>query len=429
MRRGAPWFVLAMAVALFAAYAFPGYMSFDSALQLREARSGSFSDWHPPLMAEIWRWCDAIIAGPALMLVLQAGLFVTGIYLIAAMRMTRLCASLTAAVLLVFPPIATVLAVIWKDSQMLGFFALGLALLLRQSRRAQIAGIVLFALGTAMRHNAFTITPALVVPLFRWWPDGSRRRRYALAFAVWAALTGAAELANNALTSRETYPWHGSVALFDITGMLRYTPGLTDAEAHELVGPVLPADMTDVRAHAKAAYDPVESWFRVLDHGFLAAPKTADERAAITEAWKALLRAHPRAYLHHRWAAYVEVLALSLRRGGAVYAGWDSFSPYTHRSGSVQLALQDGVDSISRSWLWWPWVYLVVVLIAGGFAVWRRDVLAIALCTSSLVSEAALFFITPTPDFRYSIWMVVCALLVPALLLGYRQPRVPHSSH
>ena len=37
-------------------YAFPGYMSFDSITQLREARSGYLIDGHPPAMAAMWRW-------------------------------------------------------------------------------------------------------------------------------------------------------------------------------------------------------------------------------------------------------------------------------------------------------------------------------------------------------------------------------------
>lgn len=418
VRRWAPWLVIAVALSVFLEYAFPGYMSFDSSLQLREARSGSFSDWHPPLMAEIWRWCDRIVAGPALMLLLQTGMFVAGIYLIAVTRMSKLRAAIVAAVILLFPPIATVLAVIWKDSQMIGFFALGCALLLLRSRKAQVAGVVLLAIGTAMRHNAFTITPAIVVPLFRWWPDATRLRRYVVAAMVWVALTGAAELANHALTSQEAHPWHGSVALFDITGMLRYAHGMTDAEAHELVGSVLPADMSDVRIKAKHAYSTYEGYARVVEQGFLTAPGTAEQRASIAAAWRALLRDRPLAYLHHRWRAFLTVLGIDPGPYQSVWASWDTFSPYTYESRPLQQVLQAGALRLGLSWLARPWIYLLVVAIGFGVALRRRDVVAAAFAASALVSEAALFFITPTPDFRYSIWLAVCSLLVPALLLG-----------
>jgi len=48
-----PAAILLAGCALFVVYAYPGYMSYDSAWQLREARSGWLTDWHPPLMAEI----------------------------------------------------------------------------------------------------------------------------------------------------------------------------------------------------------------------------------------------------------------------------------------------------------------------------------------------------------------------------------------
>ena len=56
--------ILAVAWAGLAVYAYPGYLSFDSGWQLREARTGVFSDWHPPVMAAIWSLVDRVVAGP-----------------------------------------------------------------------------------------------------------------------------------------------------------------------------------------------------------------------------------------------------------------------------------------------------------------------------------------------------------------------------
>jgi len=42
------------------------------------------------------------------------------------------------------------------------------------------------------------------------------------------------------------------------------------------------------------------------------------------------------------------------------------------------------------------------------------------LVASSLLSEAALFFLSPTPDFRYSIWLVFSCTVVVVMLFAQR---------
>ena len=53
----------------------PAYMSVDSFGQLSQARSGAFTDHHPPPMAAIWSVMDRLSAGPFGMLLLQTVLF------------------------------------------------------------------------------------------------------------------------------------------------------------------------------------------------------------------------------------------------------------------------------------------------------------------------------------------------------------------
>src|ERR1043166_9005219 len=108
----------------FLVYAYPGYMSFDSVWQLREARSGVFTSWHPPAMAMLWRITECVVAGPLGMLILQSVAFLAGAYLLLRRYMPPLAAAVVASLILWFPPVATTLAVIWKDSQMAGYVML-----------------------------------------------------------------------------------------------------------------------------------------------------------------------------------------------------------------------------------------------------------------------------------------------------------------
>jgi len=72
---GAAWIVLIV-------YAFPGILTQDSFDHLREARAGIYSDAHPAIIDLIWKILDTIISGPILMLLLQSGLLLAGVYYI-----------------------------------------------------------------------------------------------------------------------------------------------------------------------------------------------------------------------------------------------------------------------------------------------------------------------------------------------------------
>jgi hypothetical protein len=121
--------ILAIGYVLFLVWAFPGFMSTDSQVQLLEARSGKYSDAHPPLMSAYWRLLDAFISGPILMLLLQSTLFLGGLYVIMKRVLSPKGAAIAASAILLFPPVMTTMAVIWKDSQMAGFLVAGAACL------------------------------------------------------------------------------------------------------------------------------------------------------------------------------------------------------------------------------------------------------------------------------------------------------------
>src|SRR5690349_19243591 len=116
-------------------YAYPGVMTIDSFDQLAEARAGFYTDSHPPAMAALWRVIDHVVPGPLGMLVLQLTCLEAGIYLLLRRAMSRRAAAIVTAALLVFPPIAVPMTVIWKDCLMAGFLVLGIAGVLAVDRR------------------------------------------------------------------------------------------------------------------------------------------------------------------------------------------------------------------------------------------------------------------------------------------------------
>ncbi len=418
--------LFAVAVILFVAYAYPGYMSFDSGWQLREARAGEFSDWHPPAMAELWRVCDWLVRGPALMLLSQAGSYATGIILLVRKRRPTWAALIAAGALLVFPPIATTLAVIWKDSQMLGYLVLGTALLAPPANAgARLAGLGMLALASAMRHNAFTITLAIIVLLFEV-PAATRVRRYVIATAIWAVITVAAFGINTLLTDKPMHPWHGSLAVFDVLGTLHYARPLTDDEIRDTLRGTHFEDAPPLQKRVDRAYDPFDGIFRDFQVHFIYQPADASERAAMARAFRTAVERHPLAYLRHRLRAFREVLQLPPRRFGRVWIGYDLSTGYSHATGSVQRVLQHAALWIGDTWLFWPFLYLFASCVFLVIAIRRRDRLVVALGASAVISECSLFFLAPTPDFRYSIWVVLVAVLSPWLLARSPPDRQAH---
>jgi hypothetical protein len=108
----------------------------------------------------------------------------------------------------------------------------------------------------------------------------------------------------------------------------------------------------------------------------------------------------------------------------AVYA---SFTDSLDRAGSaarighnavsskLQRWLHTAMSWIASSWLFRPWVYLVLSLILLPLC---RDRIVLALVLSGIANEAALFVLAPTVDYRYSIWLVVATLLALACVIS-----------
>jgi hypothetical protein len=417
----------------FMVYAFPGYMSFDSVFQLQEARSGVFSDGHPPVMAALWQLVDCVIAGPIGMLVIQSSCFLVGVYLVFRTRLSARASAVAATLVLWFPITATTMAVIWKDAQMAGYLALGAGLLLSPRRWGRVAGLGMIWLATAMRWNALAMTLPLVVLLFVWDPLARWWKRYAVSVAGWLAITISVQLVSSALVTKKSHLWSASMALLDIVGTLRYSPNLSDAEVTRLLDGAPVTLSHDLQA---ATQGPIEDWNFAIElwkvtNEFFRAPSTDAERAALVRAWRTTVLSHPAAYLEYRAMVFAQVLQLpevpEEVRTSAVYE-W--FTDIQDPLGSAKL-----IDhNASASWLqeklrgamWWfgttrlfqAYIFFLLSIALLPFCFGDRP--AFAVLASGLVGEAGLFIVAPTSDWRYSFWLVVATVLGTIMLVARR---------
>lgn len=420
-------------------YAFPGHMTYDSLDHLREARSGVYTDAHPPIIDLTWMAVDRIVAGPAGMLVIQSALLLAGLYGVFRRAFAPRPAAWWAAAVFVSPPVLATMAVIWKDCMMAGLLAVGTAGLGSTRRWARLGGLIAMFGAAAFRYNAFGATLPLVVLLFEWRPGMRWLPRHALSTAAWLATTLAAFGVNGALTDKQMHYWHSSLAVFDIAGTLADVDGeLSDAELRaELAGTELLVDH-DIHAAVRAVYTP-RSFAPLLSdpvHRLWSLPITGNEpapqaqRDAIERAWWHVVTSHPWAYLRHRIAATGEALDVRVTRSMGAVASRDPRSQFptivaslglTEHWSSAQLAMVRAMQLVSR-WtpLFVPWIYAVLSLALLPLAWRQRDALAILL--SGLVLEASLLPLSHTHDYRYSHWMAITTL-VGSIMVAARRRR------
>ena len=81
---------------------------------------------------------------------------------------------------------------------------------------------------------------------------------------------------------------------------------------------------------------------------------------------------------------------------------------------AVQGTIDEGLEYLSHTWLFRPYLYLFLTLVLLVLA--RRHAVAMALLLSGLGIEMSLFFLAHSSDYRYSHW-IICTTILAAILL------------
>ena len=434
MIRAAPW-LAALAGLGFVLLAFwPGYLSWDSAYQWWQARSGGIDATHPPVMVRFWQLSRAVLPDPGGMLLLPLLVWWSALALFA----DALGGSTTrrvATVLLIglWPPLLALQPHLWKDVWMTALFALAVACLaqdVREKHRGwRVAALVALLFACAFRFNAL---PA-ALPLLAWiavreWPV---RKGWALAGTLWLAVglhLGASAL--NFVPGGHDKPVWPSVAMWDIaavsieTNTLLFppdwvTPDLTVADLYRDFQPqVNVPSFHSGQLKLNYYYD-----------------YTPEQFAQLRAAWLALPVDHPAAYARHR--ARVSAYLFGLRQGEhpdslVLHPGVVAYqdNPAVARNdGPLNRWLQPVLDGLVDTPLFAPWIYLLAaaVLLALSLPRFRNAHQGLAGCVaaSSLLLALPLVLLSPSSDFRYVAWCVLAALLAAVLHVSRRVASVP----
>jgi len=421
-----------LGIAFTVACFFPGYMSRDSVSQLWQARTMSFTDWHPPVMSLLWGLLDRVIPGPASMLILHSLMFWSGMGLfVYHLGYERASASIAILLIGLAPPVFALLSTIWKDVGMGCSLVLACGLLLRADRRhsktAWALAIVFLWYGLAVRHNGIIA----VVPLAIWaalvsgplWPGRNSDSRLSAALracSLVVLLLLAAQGANRSLTKPGSPPPVQQILVHDLVGVSLETDRLD-----------LPDYLVDALGSREvSALRPLYSPNEVVplfccDTKIRRLPLVAepDKLSRLWSKWRSTIPCYLGAYFRHRTRVFESEMGIGRAMVCAPYWNRIEENPWGLEFHATPLNRQvmsilSGVSNslLFRGWFWVTLIGAVTIAFLLGSSPGRSSGVLIGL--SGLLYVAVNFFVGTTCDFRMHWWTVLATFLVALLLIA-----------
>lgn len=289
---------------------FPGSMEDDSYVQLLEGRTGSYGNWHPPIMSWILGVSDYLAAPPDALYTLFQMLLAFGALAAVLWLPKRVSWAAVAAglVMLLLPQFVMEQAVVWKDAlfadaTFAGYLCLAHAAVQWQRPRLRLlllaASAALLVIALLTRQNGMVVVPGAAVALFfiARKLEGGWKRGLGYATGL-AGLCGVIALAGNAALMLR---WDGTPAredqikilqLYDIAGMVKRDPPLPltvfDGEAPNLAH--------IVRTEGVARWSPVKNDTMQVSPRIVSA-LDATSASVMYRQWRALITQYPGQYL------------------------------------------------------------------------------------------------------------------------------------
>jgi hypothetical protein len=326
------------------------------------------------------------------------------------------------------PPLAGTMLVVWKDVAVAAFYLAGFAFLFlarekptRSRTGLVILGIVLVFCGMAYRFNAASgALPLIAYAVWLLRRGDSKHQRW-LASSAWSLALLLFLFAGVWLVNSYRFPGFerlerntnmDSIMRFDLVGISKFSD--------ESVIRGADGRLVDV-AYLKKIYDP--------RHLNLTSMNDVEKRlptnpASIAGAWRAAVAAHPRAYFKHRGEVFREYIGL--HRHEVFYI--------THPSvDKNELGVEHEPNVLTRravAYMWqfrqslvdraWTYYLLGLISLALLFVckVSRYRIEAFVLLASGLLYLLPMYFISPAADLRYNFWSIWGSLLCGVLALS-----------
>ena len=424
----AAFVVLALGIIVIALGYWPGIMIDDARWQYQQSVDNSYEDWHPPLMAWIWRRLMFIQPGPAPMFVLQLALYWLGIGLATYWAYRRGRPRLALAIALVgwIPAPLALTGTVTKDCLMAGALSCASGLLLvrdlvqsGRARAAMSAGAIAFTFfAAALRLNAVVAcVPLLLVAvpnrLTCTWP------RIAGTTVVGAAALLAVGPAIDRLLQAEDTDVSLSLIIFDLGGITEHS-GVSQFPDLSVRDPVA----VNHRCYDPLQWDSYSSWAqKPCPLGFEPFQNAKDENDLNSTAiWIHSILKHPVAYAEHR-LTHFNLSTWFLVPAGPDFTAWSRSVPnpwgYRVRPNGVISAVTALADAAARTPLGWPIFWISVALAALVAALMARaPPLMVALAASSFLYGLSYIVFGVAVGMRYYFWTISAAGLAAVLVTG-----------
>ena len=414
----------------------PGFMEFDSFDQYAQAIGREpLNDWHPVIMALLWRVLIRFHDGPEPMLLLQMALYWSGFLYLALQMLRRGRPALAwGAILIPFLPfLLNFSGVVWKDTHMaLAFFWAALILAFaRRSMWSAATSLLLIFYGLAVRHNGI----AAALPLLILWGHNfagliNIRHRFSAALFTAGAAATILVLTNFAidrlLAVEQTNPLHHQM-LNEIAYMQCHSGGPVDLLTlypGDALKELSPADRQIELCRQVDELAAGGDTDDIFEKEILASPDDDDPR--IFPLWLQTLRAHASEYLAYRLIVYRTFLRpFSYLRPYYVFCDGRQPNQFPERFSSepanalgLATVLRDyiGLASKMLDFLFRPFFWLIALVVTAGLSLWKKTWVAGLICLSGLCYLGAYLLSLPAPDFRYAYWAIFAQMLGGFLL-------------
>lgn len=420
--------VIALGIAVVSYAYWPGIMIDDARWQYQQSVDNSYEDWHPPLMAWIWRKLMFIQPGPAPMFMMQLALYWAGIGLAAywAHKRGRPGLGLTIALVGWLPAPLALTGTVTKDCLMAGALssATGLLLLKDLARTqgaraaATLGSVALIFFAAALRLNAVVAClPLLLVAL----PEPLTRTRLR---AVVTGLAAASALfaigpAINMLLAAEKTDVASSLIIFDLGGITEHS-GVNQFPDLQVRNPVA----VNHRCYDPVEWDSYSSWAKTpCPLGFEPFENAKDdEDFSPTRIWIHSVLSHPLAYAEHR-LTHFNLSTAFVVPSGPDFTAWSQSVPNpwgyrVHPNAGIS-AITAVTDTVARTPLGWPIFWISVALAALILAMLARlPATIIALAASTFLYGLSYLIFGVAVGMRYYFWTISGSGLAAALVAG-----------
>lgn len=430
---------LVLALVLIRATA-PGGITYDTSFQLRQATEEvGFNDWHPVIMALVWKALIAITGSVGSMAVVQVLLAWLGAVLTCYWLLVTLAKpawSWAGLSLLVLPFTVNILGTVWKDTQMAIALYLCIVLLLIATVRPRralwlLSAAALFLLyAVLVRKNALVVAvPLVAVVCFLW----ARARNGAAWFGRWILASGVSLVVFVGLV-------FGVGAVISSATHATKNSQFTQVMLDDLIFAVPESAIVkssaiddELRQHLLEARDQCEkdgaiwdAYWRCYGKGEKGDFTGIAKAEQIQAIWLQEIPRHLGSYLDYRaqtFSAFLNTSTLQLA-GTQEFEGLDIHQEHPRLFQALKYYVVDFAFQ-QAGWLFHGMTWLVFSVIGLGVALRKRqrDWIAAAVFAAGLLYLATYLPSAPAANYRYVFPAVLTTLLGWAAVLAGRYGR------